>query len=133
MAIRKPNLLSRLKERSRPLRREVLTMYLAIRHPATPWYAKVAAGAVVAYAVSPLDVIPDFIPIVGLVDDLLILPLGFLAVRRMIPVAVLERCREQAAAGACISSRMKWAGGIIIGFLWLVCLAWLALWLCSIH
>lgn len=110
-------------------------MYLAIRHPATPWYAKVAAGAVVVYAASPLDLIPDFIPILGLVDDLVILPLGFLAVRRMIPTLVLDRCREQAAAGACISTRMKWTGGIIIGSLWLVCLVWLALqlWYWLIH
>ena len=96
-------------------------MYLAMRHPATPWYAKVLAGTVVIYAFSPLDIIPDVIPIFGLVDDLVVLPLGVLALRRMIPAAVLTACREQAEQGAGISLAWKWIGGLLIGILWLGC------------
>ena len=101
-------------------------MYLAIHHPATPWYAKVLAAAVVAYAVSPFDLIPDPIPVIGYLDDLIIVPLGVLALRRMIPAGVLAECRAKALEGVQISTRWKWAGGITIGVLWLLCIVWLA-------
>jgi len=105
-------------------------MYLAVRHPATPWYAKALAAGIVIYAVSPFDLIPDPIPVLGHLDDIIIVPLGVLAVRWMIPVAVLAECRAQAAAGVSIKASWKWTGGIVIVSLWLLCLAWigLALW-----
>ena len=125
---RNPGILARLKHRTRGLRREVFVMYLAVRHPATPWYAKALAGAVVAYAVSPFDLIADPIPVLGYLDDLVIVPLGVLAVRRLIPLGVLEECREKAAEGVQVGTGWKWAGGLMIGTLWLLCVVLLACW-----
>jgi uncharacterized membrane protein YkvA (DUF1232 family) len=81
---------------ARSLKREVYAMYLAVRDPRVPWYAKVCAAGIVAYAFSPIDLIPDPIPVLGYLDDLIILPLAILAVRRMIPADVLAECRERA-------------------------------------
>jgi uncharacterized membrane protein YkvA (DUF1232 family) len=71
-------------------------MYLAVRDPRVPWFAKVCAAGIVAYAFSPIDLIPDPIPVLGYLDDLIILPLAILLVRRMIPADVLAECRERA-------------------------------------
>jgi uncharacterized membrane protein YkvA (DUF1232 family) len=85
------------RERARELRREVHALYFACRDPRVPWYAKALAIGIVAYAFSPIDLIPDFIPVLGYLDELIMIPLGVLAVRAMIPPAVLAECREKAA------------------------------------
>jgi uncharacterized membrane protein YkvA (DUF1232 family) len=84
------------KQRARQLKRETYALYLACRDPRVPWFAKLFAGCIVAYAFSPIDLIPDFVPVVGYLDDLVIIPLGILAARKMIPPAVLAECRMQA-------------------------------------
>lgn len=84
------------KERARSLERETYALYFACRDPRVPWYAKALAGVVVAYAFSPIDLIPDFIPVLGYLDELLIIPLGVMVVRSMIPATVLADCRERA-------------------------------------
>lgn len=71
-------------------------MYFACRDPRVPWYAKALAGVVVAYVFSPIDLIPDFIPVLGYVDELFLIPLGVMAVRAMVPPLVLEECRVKA-------------------------------------
>ena len=88
--------MQRLKQRARHLKRETYALYLAARDPRTPWYAKLLAAAVVAYAVSPLDLIPDFVPVLGYLDDLIIVPLGLALVLRLVPAQVLAECRERA-------------------------------------
>ncbi len=123
-----PNLLQRLKGKTRELRREIFAMYLAIRHPATPWYAKVLAATIVAYALSPFDLIPDPVPILGYLDDLVVVPLGVMAVRWMIPAAILTECRERALAGVTISPAWKWAGAMVISMLWLACAVAMIVW-----
>ena len=128
MAEESSNFIERLKVRTRGLRREVFALYLAMRHPATPWYAKVLAGCVLAYALSPIDLIPDPIPILGYLDDIVVVPLGVLLVRRMIPPAVLAECRARADAGVQVAAVWRWAGGIIIAGLWLLCLLLLSVW-----
>ena len=80
------------------LRDESYALYLASRDPRTPWYAKLLVAAVVAYAVSPIDLIPDFIPVLGQLDDLLLLPIGIALAIRLVPRAVLEEKRALAAA-----------------------------------
>lgn len=80
------------------LKRETYALYLAIRDPRVPWYAKALAVCVVGYAFSPIDLIPDFIPVVGYLDDLIIVPLGVALVVKLVPPPVLADCREQAAA-----------------------------------
>ena len=87
---------SSLKDWARAIKRDVVTLWLARRHPGVPWYAKLFAGAVAAYALSPIDLIPDFIPILGYLDDLLIVPLGILLALRLIPPSVLADLRRQA-------------------------------------
>ena len=85
------------RERARLLKREVYTLYFAARDPRVPWYAKALAAVIVGYAFSPIDLIPDFIPVVGYLDELVLIPLGVLAVRAMIPADILSECRERAA------------------------------------
>jgi uncharacterized membrane protein YkvA (DUF1232 family) len=80
------------------IRRDTHALYLAARDPRTPWYAKAFAAAVATYALSPIDLIPDFVPVLGYVDDLLIVPAGITLVIRMIPPEVMAEHREIAAA-----------------------------------
>jgi uncharacterized membrane protein YkvA (DUF1232 family) len=87
-----------LKKAARQLKKETYAVYLASIDQRVPWYARVLAGVTVAYAFSPIDLIPDFIPILGYLDDLIIVPLGIWLVIKMIPPQVLAECREKAAA-----------------------------------
>jgi uncharacterized membrane protein YkvA (DUF1232 family) len=77
--------LARLKEHARGLKAETFALYLASRHPKTPWYAKLLVTCIVAYALSPIDLIPDFVPILGYLDDLILLPMGIAMAIKMIP------------------------------------------------
>lgn len=90
------SVLGRLQQRAKAIKRDTYVVYLACRDPRTPWYAKWFAGGVVAYALSPIDLIPDFIPVLGYVDDLILIPLGIGLAVRMIPKAVLDDCRARA-------------------------------------
>ena len=91
-------MLERLRRWARRLRTETYALYLAYRDPRVPWYARAVAVLVVAYAYSPIDLIPDFIPVLGYLDDLLLVPLGAALVIRLIPGPVLAECRERARA-----------------------------------
>jgi len=93
---RRQRLRLRWQRQETRLKREVYALYLACRDPRVPWYAKVIAAGVVAYALSPIDLIPDFVPVLGYVDDLVLIPLGVLLVRALIPSAVMEDCRRKA-------------------------------------
>jgi uncharacterized membrane protein YkvA (DUF1232 family) len=86
-----------VRDWAKTLKRQVMVLWFACRHPATPWLPKLVAIAVVAYALSPIDLIPDFIPILGYLDDAILLPLGIWLVIRLLPTPVLEQCRQQAA------------------------------------
>ena len=90
------SLLERLKGWARAIGRDVVALWLAARDPRVPWHAKALAAAVAAYALSPIDLIPDFIPLLGYLDDLLIVPLGILLAVRLIPEAILAELRERA-------------------------------------
>ncbi len=86
------------KQWARKLKVEVYALYLAYRDPRVPWYARVFAACVVGYAFSPIDLIPDPIPVLGYLDDLILIPLGIALAIRMIPDEVLKDCREKARA-----------------------------------
>jgi uncharacterized membrane protein YkvA (DUF1232 family) len=88
------------RDRVRALKRDVVAIALAVRDPRVPWYAKAVGVCVVAYALSPIDLIPDFIPVLGLLDDLVLVPLGLLLVIRLIPADILAEHRAAAAAVA---------------------------------
>jgi uncharacterized membrane protein YkvA (DUF1232 family) len=92
--------LAQLTASARRLKRESLTLYFVVRDPRTPWYARALAAAVVAYALSPFDLIPDFIPVIGYLDDLIIVPLGVYLVLKLIPQEVLTDCRARATSAA---------------------------------
>lgn len=109
-----PRFLSRL----RAARDELDALARAFRHPGTPWYAKAWLLVVVAYAVSPIDLIPDFIPVLGLLDDAILLPLGIVVARRMIPDDVLAECRAAVDDGT--TSRLRWIGVALVAAAWTV-------------
>jgi uncharacterized membrane protein YkvA (DUF1232 family) len=120
------SLLSRLKEAVRALERDVHALYLAARDPRVPWYAKVVALAVAAYALSPIDLIPDFVPVLGYLDDLVIVPLGIMLAIRLIPPAIMAEHRSTAAAAATRPRSRLAAVAIVV--LWIAAAA-LLLWL----
>jgi uncharacterized membrane protein YkvA (DUF1232 family) len=91
-------MVSRLKDWARMVKQDVHALYLASRDSRVPWFAKALAVIVAAYALSPIDLIPDFIPILGYLDDIIILPLGILLVVWLIPPAIMAEHRELAAA-----------------------------------
>lgn len=110
----------KLKQLAFRLKAETLALYFAARNPATPWYAKFLVAAIVAYALSPIDLIPDFIPILGYLDDLILLPLGIALAIRLIPSEVLAACRVRAQeASRDIKPVSLVAGGTII-MIWLL-------------
>ena len=111
-------MLSRIKSWAQRLKRDSHAIYLASRDPRVPWYAKALAIAVAAYALSPIDLIPDFIPVVGYLDDLLIVPLGIWLVVQLIPDEVMAECR--AKADAATQQPVSRAGMIAIIAVWIV-------------
>ena len=114
-------MLKRLKSRARALRNESVTVYLATKDVRTPWYAKVIALCTIAYALSPIDLIPDFIPVLGYLDDIIIVPAGIALAIRLIPAEVLNDAREQAAASS-VERSVGYVGAGIIAVVWLVIL-----------
>ena len=93
-----------LAERARRLKAELFALYLAARHPQTPWYAKLIVAGFVAYAVTPVDLFPDAIPILGIVDDLIFVPLAIAAAVRFVPSPVLAECRARAQERVALQS-----------------------------
>ena len=91
-----PAYLISLKEKARALKYETTALWFALRDPRTPWAARIVGALVVAYALSPIDLIPDFIPVLGLLDDLILLPLGIALCIRLIPADVFEDARRRA-------------------------------------
>ena len=114
------------KRRGTRLRGETYALYLAYRDPRTPWYAKVLVALVVAYAFSPIDLIPDPIPILGYLDDLLLVPLGIALALKLIPPVVLDECREQARLVMEKGTPTNWAAAIAVIAIWLIAAAALA-------
>ena len=116
-------MVERWKAWARGLNVEVHALYLACRDPRVPWYAKVLAATVVAYAFSPIDLIPDPIPILGYLDDLVLLPLGVLVVRRMIPPQVLAESRARAHEAMGQGKPVNWTAAVVIVAIWMVAAA----------
>jgi len=110
------------RQRARGLKREVQVLYRAFRDQRTPWYGKAFAALVVAYAFSPIDLVPDFVPILGYLDDLVLLPLGILLAVRMIPPQVMADARAQVEAAGPTTRPVSWAGALLVGGVWLALL-----------
>lgn len=123
-----PSWLSALKQRAHALKAETYALYLAARDPQTPWYAKLLVAGIVAYALSPIDLIPDFVPVLGYLDDLILLPLGIALAIRLIPDSVLLQCRARAAEMMQQEKPISWLAGAIILFIWLALAVWCGVW-----
>lgn len=117
-------MLERAKRWARLLKRDVMALWIAARDSRTPWYAKLVAGLVAAYALSPIDLIPDFIPILGYLDDLIIVPIGILLVVKLIPEPLMAEYRAMAAEQA---RQTSYGGMIAILAIW-IAIAAVLLW-----
>jgi uncharacterized membrane protein YkvA (DUF1232 family) len=102
----------------------VLALWLAARDPRVPWYAKAVAGAVAAYALSPIDLIPDFVPVLGYLDDLIIVPLGILLAVRLVPPELMAEFRAETERRARPASRVGLAFVVLV---WIAAAGWIAL------
>ncbi|MEG1946654.1 MAG: DUF1232 domain-containing protein [Lachnospiraceae bacterium] len=107
------------KEKAGKLKTDIPAVFLALRHKQTPWYAKAVAGLTVGYALSPIDLIPDFIPVLGYLDDLILLPLLIALVVHLIPKEVFAECKEQAQDLWKNGKPKKWYYAIPILLIWL--------------
>lgn len=106
-----------LRRWARALKRDVTALWIAARDPRVPWYVKAVAGAVAAYALSPIDLIPDFIPVLGLLDDLLIVPAGIWLVVRLVPAPLMAEFRDEATRRA--ERPTSYVAAAVIAVIWI--------------
>lgn len=114
------------KQRARRLKVEIYTIYMAYRDPRVPRYARIFAACLVAYAFSPIDLVPDFIPVLGYLDDLVLIPLGISLALKMIPRQVLQECRQKALEAAGQGKPVSRAAAALIILIWLALTVWAA-------
>lgn len=112
-------MIKQLRRKAKYLKLQTFSLYLAYLDPRTPWYAKVFTILVVAYALSPIDLIPDFIPFLGYLDDLLIIPFGIWIAIKLIPQEVLDKARVDAQTSGFYGKEKSWLGMAMIILLWL--------------
>ncbi len=113
-------MLEKLKQHARNLKTETFALYLAVRDPRTPWYAKLLVAGIVGYAFSPIDLIPDFVPVLGYLDDLILIPLGITLAIKMIPQPVLAECRSRAQDTIQNGKPVSRVAGAVIVVIWLM-------------
>lgn len=119
--------MERLKKWARKLKKQLFVLYFAYKDKRVSWYAKVFAAIVVAYAFSPIDLIPDFIPTLGYLDDLILVPLGILLTLKMIPAEVIKDCEVKANDRMKNGNPKNWIVGSLIIILWIFFVLWLVL------
>jgi uncharacterized membrane protein YkvA (DUF1232 family) len=120
------SIVTRWKQWARQIKTETYALYLAYKDPRVPWYAKAFAACVVAYAISPIDLIPDFIPVLGYLDDLIIIPLGIIIAVKMLPSPVMAECREKAKLAIQQGIPHSRTGIAIIITVWLIAIGSIA-------
>ena len=113
----------RIKTITDRIESEVRALYLAYRHEKTPFLARACIICVVAYAISPIDLIPDFIPVIGYLDDLILLPMGIWLAIRMIPPDIMVQCRAESQAPIEFAGPVRWIGVLFIVILWVAVVA----------
>ncbi|MHC0038251.1 YkvA family protein [Pseudoneobacillus sp. C159] len=117
--------MGKIKAWAKNLKRQIFILYLASKDTRVPWYAKVFIICVVAYAFSPIDLVPDFIPILGYLDDIILVPLGIFLALKMIPKQVILDCEEQANQMMKKGKPKNWIVGSLIIMVWLIIIFWL--------
>ena len=115
-----PGIIDDWKQEAHRLEHEIHAIYLAYKDPRTPLYAKIFAACVIGYAFSPIDLIPDTIPILGYLDDLILIPLGIAILIKMIPPKILQECREKAQVTQRVGKQKSWIAGSIIIAIWII-------------
>jgi uncharacterized membrane protein YkvA (DUF1232 family) len=121
-------LIESLKQRSRALKCDTMALWIAYRDKRTPWYAKVWSALVVAYALSPIDLIPDFIPVLGYLDDLILIPAGIALALKMIPAEVMAEARLKADEQFASGKPVNWVVGAIIIVIWAIVIFFVGRW-----
>jgi uncharacterized membrane protein YkvA (DUF1232 family) len=121
-------LLTSLKQRARHLKSETFALWLAARHPGTPWYAKLLVAGIVAYALSPIDLIPDFVPVLGYLDELILIPLGIVLAIGIIPGPILEECRARAQERMASARPVSRIAALVIVGVWIAAAALCGVW-----
>ena len=116
--------MTRLRTWARQLKRDTYALYLAVRDPRTPWYARILAGVILAYAFSPIDLIPDFIPVLGYLDDVVLVPLGLALLVRLVPPEVMTAARLRAAEEGGMGRPTSRVGAATIVLVWLALATW---------
>jgi uncharacterized membrane protein YkvA (DUF1232 family) len=121
-------LLAELKQRAHHLKAETFALYLAALDPRTPWYAKLLVAGIVAYAVSPIDLIPDFVPVLGYLDDLILIPAGIALAIKLVPDSVLADCRAKTQEIFKNGKPVSRVAGVVIVVIWIalaaLCIVW---------
>jgi len=107
------------KQKARTLKKEVYALSFAMKDPRVPWYAKLFVALIIGYILSPIDPIPDFIPIIGYFDELIVVPLGIIMLSKMIPKEVMEECREKARTHHALMKGKHWIAASIIILIWM--------------
>ncbi len=120
-------MIEKIRTWAKQLKRKVLVLYFAYKDNRTPWYAKVFAVCVVAYAFSPIDLIPDFIPILGYLDDVILVPLGVAFALKMLPKAVIQECTVKAEERIKNGKPKNWFVGSLIILVWIAAFLWVSL------
>ena len=113
-------MLKRWRDWAGKLKRQTFALYLACRDPRVPWYAKALGALVVAYALSPVDLIPDFIPVLGYLDDLILLPLGIALVIRLIPQEIMQECHARATAEFALGRTKTKTAAVVVILAWVI-------------
>ncbi|KPL58372.1 YkvA family protein [Rossellomorea vietnamensis] len=119
------NTLSKLKNYAKTVKQDLIVLYLSYKDPRTPLHAKMLAICVVAYAFSPIDLIPDFIPLIGYLDDLILVPIGIILTLKWIPSEVLEEKRKQARHMQKSDSPTNWFVGAVFILIWVLVAVWI--------
>ena len=120
--------LQALRARARELKLELMALALAARHPRTPWYAKLVVAGCVAYAVTPVDFIPDAVPVIGFIDDLVFIPLAIAFAVRFIPAPVLADCRARSRELEARAPRLSRTAWTLVGAAWITAVVLIAVW-----
>ncbi|AVX07721.1 hypothetical protein CS527_08335 [Bacillus sp. Y-01] len=117
-------MLNQLKLWAKKLKKQLFILYLAYKDERVSWYTKVFTACVVAYAFSPIDLIPDFIPVLGYIDDIIIVPLGIMLALKMLPTSIIEDCAIKAEELIQNERPENWVAGSIIIIVWLLIFTW---------
>ncbi|WP_175991496.1 YkvA family protein [Bacillus sp. Marseille-Q1617] len=116
--------MEKMKEWAKKLKQQILVLYLAYKDDRVPWYARLFTACVVAYALSPVDLIPDFIPVLGYLDDVILVPVGIVFALKMIPDEVIVECERKAEEMLKKDKPKNWLAGSVIILLWFIMMVW---------